>query len=128
MTCNLEFRDLRKRFHEPASGGVPAVGCVAARAGAALTSFLAASLDVLLLFSAMLGLSLLFIEEAGPVFWISNELAFAFGGSTFSLDIYPGSEPAFLWHATLLLVCWLALMSLVKFALHRRRPRREEAA
>lgn len=127
MTCNLEFRELRKRCPASASSGVPTVRCAAVRAGA-LTSLLAASLDLLLLFSAMLGLALLFIEEAGPIFWISNEVAFALGGSSFSLDIYPGSEPAFLWHATLLLVCWLGLASLSKLTLLRRKPRGEEAA
>ena len=128
MTCSLEFRDLRKRCQAPASRCAPAVGAGAPRSGSPLSSLLSASLDLLLLLSAMLGLSLLFIEDAGPVFWISNELAFAFGGSTFSLDIYPGSEPTFLWRATVLLVCWLALTSLSKLAPFRRKPRREEAA
>ena len=44
---------------------------------------------VLLLFQAAIGLSSFWVQDAQPVFWIWQKLAFVVGGLIIPLDIYP---------------------------------------
>jgi len=109
------------------SGALPGGGLLSLICGA-LTAVVAAALS--LLFYAIIGLSAFFIEDTAPVFWVWQKLGFVFGGLMFPLDVYPsslqtlasftpfpsllyapgriaiGAEPAFLWHATLVLAAW----------------------
>jgi len=111
-------------------GGLPSGGVLALVCGA-LTAVVAATLS--LVFTAIIGLSAFFIEDASPVYWVWQKLGFVFGGLMFPLDIYPnaiqkiahatpfpsllyapgriaiGASPAFAGQSALLLAIWFAL-------------------
>ena len=54
---------------------------------------------VLILFQVAIGLSVFWLQEGQPVFWIYQKLQFVFGGLFWPLDIYPGWLAA-IAHAT----------------------------
>lgn len=133
MACALELRDSRKRCHAPAGRGAPGDGHArdGERFGGALAAVLSPLLDLLLFCLAILGLSILFIEDTSPIFWFSHEFAFLSGGWALScsLDVYAGAHAgsAFLWQAAALLVCWAALLALSGLAIFQRVPRQLES-
>lgn len=111
-------------------GGLPSGGLLALVCGA-LTAVVAATLN--LVFSAIIGLSAFFVEDASPAYWVWQKLSFVFGGLMFPLDIYPdamqkiahatpfpsllyapgriaiGASPAFASESGLRLALWLGL-------------------
>ena len=45
---------------------------------------------VLILFQVAIGLSVFWLQDGGPVYWVYQKLNFVFGGLFWPLDIYPG--------------------------------------
>ncbi|MEO6601768.1 MAG: hypothetical protein ABIQ16_17960 [Polyangiaceae bacterium] len=122
MTCAVESRDSRKRWHARALGAPPAIGlALAVTLGAglpsddflallcgALTAVVCAAMNLFLAFSDLISPLAICPQALRPVANVTPFPSLLYAPGPIAI----GAEPPFLWRSTLVLAAWALFTTL----------------